>query len=155
MLNWNALLNEVQAASMFTRRCGASIFKSCINLPAVERQYYSGWLQKGALLAGGVTGRSETTKRQDRIYASGNSRSLDRSKAFDILLIDVPGGEIAATDLLVNYRAMFIRAVVLVSRQRLPDHRHAERPYSTPVWGPRLPDWRYCLWTEEFNRAAE
>lgn len=71
--------------------------------------YYSGWLQDPGL--GGMAGLSDWDKNGFMSVVHG----LDRSKGLDLIL-HTPGGEIAATESLVDYlRAMFgadIRAVV-------------------------------------------
>lgn len=114
MPNWNALLNEVQAAAsvydVVRRKYLQELHKLTGRNVIV---YYSGWLQKGALLGQGVTGFELNDS--DKTGFMSAIHGLDRSKGLDLVL-HTPGGEIAATESLVNYlRAMFgsdIRAVV-------------------------------------------
>jgi len=75
--------------------------------------YYSGWLQKGHLIAQGMTGfelnDGDKTGFMSTVYG------LDRSKGLDLIL-HTPGGDIAACESLVDYlRTMFsgdIRVIV-------------------------------------------
>ncbi|TWS21802.1 S49 family peptidase [Tsukamurella sputi] len=74
--------------------------------------YYSGWLQKSHLLSDGLpVGVTDNDK--DGFMATVHE--LDRSKGLDLFL-HTPGGDVAATESLVDYlRAMFgtdIRAIV-------------------------------------------
>lgn len=75
--------------------------------------YYSGWLQKADIRRQGVTG-FELNDEDKNGFMSAIHR-LDRSKGLDLLL-HTPGGEMAATESLVNYlRGMFgdnIRAII-------------------------------------------
>lgn len=75
--------------------------------------YYSGWLQKGDLARTGVRGFDVNDADKTGFMATINK--LDRSKGLDLIL-HTPGGEIAATESLVEYlRAMFgtdVRAIV-------------------------------------------
>lgn len=114
MPNWNALLNETQAASSvydvirrkYLRELHALTGRNVI-------VYYSGWLQKGALLGQGITGFELNDG--DKTGFMSAIHGLERSKGCDLIL-HTPGGEVAATESLVNYlRAMFgtnIRAIV-------------------------------------------
>lgn len=114
MPNWNALLNEVQAASSVYDVVRRKYLRQLHDLTGRNViVYYSGWLQKGALLGQGVTGFELNDS--DKTGFMSAIHGLDRSKGLDLLL-HTPGGEIAATESLVQYlRAMFgpdIRAVV-------------------------------------------
>lgn len=75
--------------------------------------YYSGWLQKADFQRQGVIG-FELNDEDKNGFMSAIHR-LDRSKGLDLLL-HTPGGEMAATESLVNYlKGMFdgdIRAIV-------------------------------------------
>jgi membrane-bound ClpP family serine protease len=72
--------------------------------------YYSGWLQKP-----GVSALSAQVNDDDKNGFMATIHGLDRAKGLDLLL-HTPGGEIAATESIVDYlRSMFgnnIRAVV-------------------------------------------
>ena len=62
--------------------------------------YYSGWLQKGAL-------RGTEINDHDKIAFMSVIHGLDRKKGLDLIL-HTPGGEVAATESLVDYlRNMF------------------------------------------------
>lgn len=74
--------------------------------------YYSGWLQKPALR--GVSAIRWDINDADKEAFMATIHGLDRKKGLDLLL-HTPGGEIAATESLIDYlRAMFtdIRAIV-------------------------------------------
>jgi ClpP class serine protease len=75
--------------------------------------YYSGWLQKASLLQHGYTGFAVNDNDKNGFMAT--IHQLDRTKGLDIFL-HTPGGDIAATESLVDYlRSMFgtdIRAIV-------------------------------------------
>ncbi len=114
MPNWNNLLNEVQAASSVYDVVRRKYLRKLSEF--TERNvivYYSGWLQKGAMLGQGVTGFELNDG--DKTGFMSAVHGMDRSKGLDLML-HTPGGEVAATESLVNYlRAMFgtnIRAVV-------------------------------------------
>ena len=114
MPNWNELLNEVKAASSVYDVIRRKYLQELHELTGRNViVYYSGWLQKGAMLGQGVTGFELNDS--DKTGFMSAIHGMDRSKGLD-LLIHTPGGEVAATESLVNYlRAMFrtdIRAVV-------------------------------------------
>ncbi|MGH7270288.1 MAG: SDH family Clp fold serine proteinase [Polyangiaceae bacterium] len=75
--------------------------------------YYSGWLQKGELSKQGIRGFDVNDADKTGFMATINN--LDRSLGLDLVL-HTPGGEMAATESLVEYlRSMFgtdIRAIV-------------------------------------------
>jgi hypothetical protein len=112
--NWNALLNEVQAASSVYDVIRRKYLRELYDLTGRNViVYYSGWLQKGALLGQGVTGFELNDG--DKTGFMSAIHGMDRSKGLDLIL-HTPGGEVAATESLVEYlRAMFgnnIRAIV-------------------------------------------
>ncbi len=111
MPNWNAVLLEIQdeqAQSPFDRvrrKYLKQLFKKTgRNVIA----YYSGWLQRGDI-------RGIEISDDDKNALMSAIHKLDRSKGLDLIL-HTPGGEVAATESLVDYlRIMFgknIRAVV-------------------------------------------
>lgn len=74
--------------------------------------YYSGWLEKAMLVRQGLSGFDVTDV--DKNGFMSVIHELDRSKGLDLIL-HTPGGDVAATESLVDYlRSMFddIRAVV-------------------------------------------
>ncbi|PPJ05912.1 serine protease [Nocardia nova] len=75
--------------------------------------YYSGWLQKEQLIARGLSGFEVNDSDKNGFMAT--IHGLNRSKGLDLIL-HTPGGNVAATESLVDYlRAMFgtdIRAIV-------------------------------------------
>ncbi len=114
MPNWKDLLNEIGAADSphdairrkYLRELHERTGRNVI-------VYYSGWLEKGNLLGQGIGGFELNDG--DKTGFMSAIHGLDRSKGLDLLL-HTPGGEIAATESLVDYlRAMFrtdIRAIV-------------------------------------------
>ena len=109
MPNWNQLLNEVKAAGsmqdVVRRRYLIEIQKLTDRNVII---YYSGWLQKGVFSGAGISD-------EDKNGFMSVIHQLDRSSGLDLIL-HTPGGEIAATESLVDYlRAMFgtnIRAII-------------------------------------------
>ncbi|UFU05490.1 SDH family Clp fold serine proteinase [Ruania halotolerans] len=75
--------------------------------------YYSGWLEKEALLRQGLTGAEVNDGDKNAFMAT--IHKLDRSNGLDLVL-HTPGGNVAATESLVDYlRVMFngdIRVIV-------------------------------------------
>ncbi len=73
----------------------------------------SGWLEKAHLVAQGLTGTEVNDSDKNGFMAT--IHQLDRTKGLDLVL-HTPGGNVAATESLVDYlRAMFgsdIRAIV-------------------------------------------
>lgn len=114
MPSWKELLNEVREAGstydLIRRKYLAQLHKQTERNVIV---YYSGWLQKGALSQHGYTGFSLNDSDKNGLMAA--IHQLDRSKGLDLFL-HTPGGELAATESLVDYlRSMFgndVRAVV-------------------------------------------
>lgn len=114
MASWNELLQEVDRAGSIADTIRK---RSLRELHALTGRnvivYYSGWLQKPHL-------RNAANIRLDINDADKEAfmatiHGLDRSRGLDLFL-HTPGGEVAATESLVNYlRAMFgtdIRAIV-------------------------------------------
>jgi hypothetical protein len=106
MPNWNNLYDEVNAAGNaydVVRR------KYLHRLNDVTKRnvicYYSGWLQKPELSKPGFTGFSVNDNDKNGFMAV--IHELDRKLGLDLVL-HTPGGEIAATESLVDYlRSMF------------------------------------------------
>ncbi len=75
--------------------------------------YYSGWIEKAHLVVQGLPGTEVNDSDKNGFMAT--IHQLDRSRGLDLLL-HTPGGDVAATESLVDYlRSMFgtdIRAVV-------------------------------------------
>lgn len=109
MPNWNELLNDIRAAGsmhdVVRRRYLANLYSITGRNVII---YYSGWLQKR-----GVPG-SEIND-EDKNGFMTVTHKLDRQRGLDLVL-HTPGGDVAATESLVDYlRAMFgsdIRAIV-------------------------------------------
>lgn len=113
MPNWKDLLDEVKKAGstydLIRRQYLARLAEATGRNVIV---YYSGWLQKTDLLNRGVGGFELNDNDKNGFMAA--IHGLDRSKGLDLIL-HTPGGEIAATESLVDYlHSMFddIRAVV-------------------------------------------
>ncbi len=114
MPNWRALLDEVKAAGgahdIIRRKYLANLFAYTGRNVIV---YYSGWLQKKDLIRRGITGFDINDEDKNGLMSA--IHKMDRSKGLDLIL-HTPGGEIAATESLVDYlRAMFtndIRVIV-------------------------------------------
>lgn len=109
MPNWNQILDEIRAAGsthdVIRRRYLAKVHEVTGRNVII---YYSGWLQKGG--APGVDINDE-----DKNGFMTVVHEMDKSLGLDLIL-HTPGGEIAATESLVDYlRSMFgtdIRAIV-------------------------------------------
>ena len=109
MPNWNQLLDEIRSAGSMhdvVRRKYLAEIHELTQRNVIA--YYSGWLQKGAIA--GVEINDE-----DKNGFMTVIHQLDRSLGLDLVL-HTPGGEVAATESLVDYlRSMFgsdIRAIV-------------------------------------------
>jgi len=113
MPDWNEILTEITATGStydVVRR------KYLVHLHEVTDRnvivYYSGWLQKPQIAAEGA---SVAIDDGDKNGFMATIHKLDRSKGLDLIL-HTPGGEIAATESIVDYlRSMFgtdIRAIV-------------------------------------------
>lgn len=107
MPNWRDLVDEINASANvldIVRR------KYLAQLYDVSRRnvivYYSGWLQKRELVQQGVTGFELDDSDKNGFMVA--IHQLDRSKGLDLVL-HTPGGDVAATESLVDYlRAMFL-----------------------------------------------
>jgi hypothetical protein len=111
---WNELLNETKAAGSvhdvvrrrYLKKLSAHTKRNTII-------YYSGWLQKPHLLREPAVGLGISDA--DKNGFMSVIHGLDRSKGLDLIL-HTPGGDMAATESLVDYlRAMFgkdIRAII-------------------------------------------
>lgn len=109
MPNWNQLLDELKETGSahdvvrrkYLRRLEESTGRNVI-------AYYSGWLQKPGL-------RDNHINDADKNGFMTVIHQLDRSKGLDLLL-HTPGGDIAATESIVDYlRSMFetnVRAII-------------------------------------------
>jgi ATP-dependent protease ClpP protease subunit len=115
MPSWNELLSEVKAAGsahdVVRRRYLQQLHDVTTRNVIV---YYSGWLQKAQLARQGF-GASLSINDSDKNGFMSAIHKLDRTRGLDLLL-HTPGGEISATESLVDYlRQMFgtdIRAIV-------------------------------------------
>lgn len=114
MPNWNDISQEINAVNSPQDAIRRKYLKNLSDLTGRNTIiYYSGWLQKQVLADG------------ERIHVSVNDNdkagfmsaisNLDKSKGLDLIL-HTPGGDIAATESLVNYlKCIFhndIRAIV-------------------------------------------
>ena len=114
MPNWKTILDDVKAAGsthdVIRRKYLTDLHKYTGRNVIV---YYSGWLQKKDLIKRGVLGFDLND--EDKNGFMSTIHGLDRSKGLDLIL-HTPGGEMAATESLVDYlRAMFgsdIRAII-------------------------------------------
>lgn len=114
MPNWNQLLDECRTTGggndVVRRKYLRQLFDHTKRNVIV---YYSGWLQKTDLLRQGVRGFDVNDADKNGFMATINK--LDRSLGLDLIL-HTPGGDMAATESLVDYlRHMFgtnIRAIV-------------------------------------------
>lgn len=114
MPDWKGTLDEIKAAGSTYDVIRRKYLLDLHNL--TDRNiivYYSGWLQKVGLRNKGVTGFELNDEDKNGFMSA--IHGLDRSKGLDLIL-HTPGGEIAATESLVDYlRSMFnnnIRAIV-------------------------------------------
>lgn len=109
MPNWNQLLDEIRAAGSTHDVIRRQYLSRVCEI--TERNvivYYSGWLQKGNVSGAEIND-------EDKNGFMTVIHEMDRSRGLDLLL-HTPGGEMAATESLVDYlRSMFgrdIRAIV-------------------------------------------
>lgn len=114
MPNWNKILDEAKAVGGSWDVVRRKYLKKLHNLTGRNViVYYSGWLEKKGLPMPAAGGFSLNDSDKNGFMAA--IHELDRSKGLDLIL-HTPGGEMAATESLVDYlRAMFetnIRAVV-------------------------------------------
>lgn len=113
MPDWNDLLNEISLLTNQSRHAPDLIRRKYLNKMHEFTQrnviiYYSGWLQKTG--SQGISGINDN----DKVGFMTTIHGLDRDKGLDLVL-HTPGGEMAATESLVDYlRGMFkdIRAIV-------------------------------------------
>lgn len=114
MAAWNELLNETNAAGsvhdVIRRRYLNRLFKHTKRNVIL---YYSGWLQKPHLLKEPAI--SLGISDADKNGFMSVIHKLDRSRGLDLIL-HTPGGDMAATESLVDYlRSMFgtdVRAII-------------------------------------------
>ena len=114
MAAWNELLNETKAAGsvhdVIRRRYLKQLSTHTKRNTII---YYSGWLQKPQLLREPAV--SLGISDADKNGFMSVIHKLDRSKGLDLIL-HTPGGDMAATESLVDYlRSMFkkdIRAII-------------------------------------------
>lgn len=108
MPSWNQILDESRGASQYDliRRRYLAECREITDRNVIA--YYSGWLQKDVPVGLSIND-------EDKNGLMAVIHGLDRSKGLDLIL-HTPGGELAATESLVDYlRAMFetnIRAIV-------------------------------------------
>jgi hypothetical protein len=114
MPNWKTLLEEVKASGstydIIRRRCLKDLSDTTgRNVIA----YYSGWLQKADIVGPNFSGFSVSDGDKNGFMAV--IHGMDRALGLDLIL-HTPGGDLAATESLVDYlRSMFgtnIRAIV-------------------------------------------
>ncbi|MDQ8041953.1 ATP-dependent Clp protease proteolytic subunit [Cellulosimicrobium sp. XJ-DQ-B-000] len=114
MGSWDDVQGEIQAAGtvhdVIRRRYVAALAEYTGRNVII---YYSGWLEKEAMVRQGLTGVEVNDGDKNGFMAT--IHGLDRSKGLDLIL-HTPGGNVAATESLVDYlRAMFgtdIRVIV-------------------------------------------
>ncbi len=114
MPNWRDLLDEVRAAApvfdVVRRKYLDELFRYTDRNVII---YYSGWLQKGSLP--GLSPTTFSINDSDKNGFMATIHTLDRRKGLDLIL-HTPGGDLAATESLVDYlRSMFgtnIRAII-------------------------------------------
>ncbi|MCL4196005.1 MAG: hypothetical protein KJZ69_00815 [Phycisphaerales bacterium] len=114
MPNWKDVLGKVQATGSAYDVVRREAIKELANQTGRNViVYYSGWLQKPELARRGIVGFDLNDGDKNGFMATING--MDRSKGLDLLL-HTPGGEVAATESLVDYlRQMFgtdIRAII-------------------------------------------
>ena len=114
MPSWNAVQTEIKSAGSthdIIRRQYLSRLHEYTGRNTII--YYSGWLEKDALVRSGLTGIEVNDS--DKNGFMSTVHQMDRSKGLDLLL-HTPGGNVAATESIVDYlRAMFnhdIRVIV-------------------------------------------
>lgn len=124
--------------------------------------YYSGWLEKSMLAAQGVTGFEVNDSDKNGFMAT--IHGLDRDKGLDLIL-HTPGGNVAATESLVEYLcsmftdirvvvpqlAMSAGTMIALSSNRVVMGKHSSLGPIDPQFG-GLPAHGIV---EEFNRAKK
>ncbi len=114
MPNWKQLLDEANSLGstydILRRRCLDRMYRHTKRNIII---YYSGWLQKPGLLKPGFAGFSINDSDKNGFMAS--IHRMDKKKGLDLVL-HTPGGDLAATESLVDYlRSWFgndIRALI-------------------------------------------
>lgn len=114
MPNWNELLSEVKSAAPVPEQVRRKYLKKLHQYTSRNVIiYYSGWLQKAD--RPGTTFRNTNINDNDKNGFMATIHRMDRKKGLDLLL-HTPGGDLAATESIVDYlRSMFgtnIRAFV-------------------------------------------
>lgn len=114
MPSWDEVQSEIRAAGSghdAVRRRHLAALSEYTGRNAIL--YYSGWLEKQHLISQGLTGFDVNDSDKNGFMAT--IHKLDRTKGLDLIL-HTPGGNIAATESIVDYlRSMFgtnIRAIV-------------------------------------------
>jgi ATP-dependent protease ClpP protease subunit len=113
MPSWDEVQREVRSSSTYdiVRRSYLRRLSELTGRNVIV--YYSGWLEKAHLVAQGLTGTEVNDSDKNGFMAT--IHQLDRTKGLDLVL-HTPGGNVAATESLVDYlRSMFgsdIRAIV-------------------------------------------
>lgn len=114
MPSWDKVQAEIKAAGSTHDVIRRRHLKSLHDLTGRNViVYYSGWMEKEHLVRQGLTGVEVNDSDKNGFMAT--IHQLDRSKGLDLLL-HTPGGDVAATESLVDYlRAMFgsdVRAII-------------------------------------------
>jgi enoyl-CoA hydratase/carnithine racemase len=114
MPNWKSLLDECTASgSTYDLIRRKYLFQLHESTGRNVIAYYSGWLQKTDLARAGFSGFEVNDSDKNGLMAV--IHEMDRTKGLDLIL-HTPGGEISATESLVDYlRSMFgtdIRAII-------------------------------------------
>lgn len=105
MPNWNDVLNEINDAALTRRDAFDFVRRKYLDQLSKKRNrnvicYYSGWLQKP-----NIQGTEINDNDKNAFMAA--IHGLDRGKGLDLIL-HTPGGQVAATESLVDYlRKMF------------------------------------------------
>lgn len=113
MPSWNEIQAEIHSESIhdIVRRRQLKTLHDVTHRNVIA--YYSGWMEKEYLVRGGLTGIEVNDSDKNGFMAT--IYKLDRSKGLDLVL-HTPGGDVAATESLVDYlRTMFgtdIRAII-------------------------------------------
>lgn len=114
MPSWDAVQSKIKATGSAHDVVRRSLLKELADY--TDRNviiYYSGWLEKAALVRQGLPGAEVNDSDKNGFMAAINE--LDRTKGLDLVL-HTPGGNVAATESLVDYlRAMFgtnVRVIV-------------------------------------------